>query len=275
MGLYDQHIHSWHSVDCQADPVHNVNRAVELGLAGVIFNEHYDSHPDERDICIYDYEKIGRTLDGLRSRCGDRLFIGRGIEVCYQPTMMDEILRHVESHEFDMVMLSVHFFDGRALHEPDQWQGVDPVFATRSYLEGVLDAARLVLELQKRGRRPFDILGHLDLVKRYTQRYFGVHDVRAFREIVEEILRVCLEADLVLELNTSTLRQSVPEPMPAEWAVRRYVELGGEAMLLGSDAHKSEHVGAGFDAAVGMLVDAGIGGQVVFKGRQRSILPIR
>jgi histidinol-phosphatase (PHP family) len=275
MGLFDQHVHSRHSVDCQADPVGNVNRAIELGLAGITFNEHYDSHPDEREICIYDYEKIGRTLESLRAGYGEHLFIGRGIEVCYQPAMIDEILRHVETHAFDMVMLSVHFFDGRAMHEPDQWAGVDPAFATRSYLEGVLEATRLVLELKRQGRRPFDVLGHLDLVKRYTQRYFGVYDVLACRELVDEILRTCLEADLAVELNTSTLRQAVPELMPADWAVRRYAELGGEAMLLGSDAHKSEHIGAGFDAAIETLERAGIRRQAVFQRRERSILPLQ
>ena len=85
MALFDQHVHSWHSVDCQADPVRSVGRALELGLAGVTFNEHYDSHPSERDLCIYDYEKIGRTLDHLRAEYGDRLVIGRGIGGGYQP----------------------------------------------------------------------------------------------------------------------------------------------------------------------------------------------
>ncbi len=274
MELFDQHVHSWFSADCQADPAENVGRAIRMGLAGLTLNEHYDTHPSERDVCIYDYGRISEALNHLRAEYGNRVFIGRGIEVCYQPAMMDEILRHVEMHALDVVMLSVHFFEGRALHERDQWEGVEPARATRKYLEGVLDAARLALDLKRRGRRPFDVLGHLDLVKRYTQRYFGTYDVRACREIVEEILRTCVEADLVVELNTSTLRQGLPEPSPAEWAVRRYAELGGEAMVLGSDAHRSEDVGAGLAAAAELLKRAGIRKQAVFQERRRRDLEL-
>ena len=37
MALYDQHLHTWHSADCEADPADNVRRAIELGLAGLTF----------------------------------------------------------------------------------------------------------------------------------------------------------------------------------------------------------------------------------------------
>ncbi|HSW44970.1 MAG TPA: histidinol-phosphatase HisJ family protein [Phycisphaerae bacterium] len=272
--LYDQHVHSRLSVDCRSDPARNVQRAIELGLAGVTFNEHYDCHPSERDVCIYDYELISQTIENLRAEYGGRIFIGHGIEVCYQPAWMEEALRHIASHRFDVVMLSVHWFEGRALHERGHWDGVDPARATRAYLEGVLEAVRFVLGLARRGLRPFDVLGHLDLVKRYTQRYFGVHDVRSCRDVVERILATSLEAELILELNTSTMRQGVDEPTPAEWAVRRYAEMGGKCMLLGSDAHRSEDVGANLGRASEMLAAAGIAGQAVFQNRQRCDLPL-
>jgi len=272
--LYDQHVHSWHSVDSQAAPAGNVRRAIELGLAGITFNEHYDCHPSERDLCIYDYEKIAATLDNLRAEYGSRLFIGHGIEVCYQPAIMEDALRHVQTHRFDVVMLSVHWFEGRALHERHHWDGVDAAYATRTYLNTVLEAVRFARDLNRQGQRPFDVLGHLDLVKRYTQRYFGSYDVHACRDIIEEILAACLEADLVPELNTSTLRQSLPEPMPAEWAVQRYAEMGGRCMLLGSDAHRSEDVGADLQRAADMLKRSGVACQALFQERRRQEVPL-
>jgi len=269
MKLYDQHVHSWFSVDCDADPVDMVRRAIAGGLAGLTFTEHYDTHPSEREVCIYDVERISQSIASLRSHFGDRIFIGHGIEVCYQPRQMDEILVHLDAHEFDEVILAVHFFDGRALHEHDHWQGVDAVTATRLYLNAVLEAARLTRDLHRQGRQKFDVLGHLDLVKRYTQRYFNEYDIRSHEAIVEEILQTCLEADLVPELNLSTLRQSLPEPMPADWAIRRYAQLGGQAMSLGTDAHRATDVGYGLAEAIALLKREGIQRQAVFKGRRR------
>ncbi|HOB74231.1 MAG TPA: histidinol-phosphatase HisJ family protein [Phycisphaerae bacterium] len=270
MALYDQHLHSRFSVDSDTDPVENARQALSLGLAGLSITDHLDTHPTEWPICRYDYDGIAAAVAGLREQFGDRLFIGHGIEVCYQPEQMSRILPFVESHRFDIVLLSVHWFGGRALHVREHWDGLDAAAGTRAYLEAVLSAARFVLELKRQGRKPFDVLGHLDLVKRYTVRYFNTFEVRSQREIIDEILRTCLEAELVPEVNLSSLRQSLPEPMPADWVIRRYAELGGEAMTLGSDAHSPEHVGAHFKEGAAMLREGGIRRLAVFKDRCRE-----
>lgn len=116
----------------------------------------------------------------------------------------------------------------------------------------------------------FDVLGHLDLAKRYTQRFLGGHDVRGHADLVDAILRACLDADLVPEVNLSSLRQSLDEPMPADWVVRRYAELGGRAMMLGSDAHRPEHVGYGLREGAAMLRAEGITHVAVFQDRERQ-----
>jgi len=272
--LYDQHLHSRYSVDSEADPEQNVRRAIELGLAGVTFTEHYDTHPSEWSTCVYDYEQIARTVANLRSRYGERIFIGHGIEICHQPAQEARILDHLSAHAFDLVLLSVHWFDGRALHERDHWDGLTPTDATRRYLQAVLDAVDYVRQLKARGQQPFDVLGHLDLVKRYTQRYFGTYDIASHADLVDAILRACLEADLIPEVNLSSLFQSLPEPMPADWVVRRYAELGGRAMALGSDAHTTPRVGAGLAEAADMLKTQGIAYLAVFKERQRSYVAL-
>lgn len=122
--------------------------------------------------------------------------------------------------------------------------------------------------------RVFDVLGHLDFVKRYTQRFFGEVDVKANGELLDEILRTCLDADVVPEINTSTLRGDLDETMPGSGVIQRYAALGGTAMSIGSDSHKSEHIGADFDYAVRMLRDAGIAHTAVFKDRHRRQEPI-
>ncbi|MGQ9650335.1 MAG: histidinol-phosphatase HisJ family protein [Phycisphaerae bacterium] len=274
MVLHDQHVHTWFSNDSQADPAENVRQAVRMGLAGLTFTDHFDSHPMEWPLCKYDYDGIAGAVSALRKEYGQSLFVGHGIEVCYQPEQMGKIFTFLQEHRFDVVLLSVHWFHGKALHERQHWTGLDPAAATRQYLEAVLEAACFALDLKRQGRRPFDVLGHLDLVKRYTVRYYGTFDVRSCQDLVDKILRTCLEADLVPEVNLSTLRQSLPEPSPAEWIVGRYVKLGGRAMTLGSDAHRPEHVGMGVGDAAGMLRRQGIESLAVFRDRERRDEPL-
>jgi histidinol-phosphatase (PHP family) len=270
VALYDQHLHCRYSVDSEADPRENVLRAIELGLAGLTFTDHFDSHPTEWSQCRYDYDALAAAVSDLRREFGDRIFIGHGIEICYQPEEMERrVLPYLEKHRFDLVLLSVHWFHGRALHVREHWDGLDVTSGTRLYLEAVLKAVLYAGQLKRGGTRPFDVLGHLDLVKRYTQRFFKTFDVQAHEMLIDQILSACLTADLVPEVNLSSLRQQLPEPMPAEWVVRRYAELGGDAMSLGSDAHASEDIGAEIHQGAEMLKRAGIGRLAVFKNRKR------
>lgn len=274
MWIYDQHLHSYHSFDSREDPEANVRAAIEKGLSGITFTEHFDTHPVEWPLCRYDYEAIRRMVDGLRRRYGDRLFIGHGVEVCYQPERMDFILDYLAGRQFDLVILSVHWFDGRALHVREHWDGLDPGRATALYLQTVAEAARTAGRLRGHGRRVFDVLGHLDLVKRYTHRFFHCFDVRSHAALVDEVLRTALEADLIPEVNTSGARQSVGEAMPAEWVVRRYAELGGTCMSVGSDAHKAADIGAGLPEAVECLRRCGVGSLAVFRDRELMLQPL-
>jgi histidinol-phosphatase (PHP family) len=271
---FDQHLHSRHSFDSRADPEANVRRAIELGLNGLTFTEHFDTHPVEWPLCCYDDARYSDDIARLRQRYGDRLFIGKGIEICYQPQNEGLILDHLERYKFDLVLLSVHWTPRGAIHDRNCWEDIAPAAATRLYLETVLEAARWADRLAEKRGRVFDVLGHIDLIRRYLHRYFNHYDPAEGADPTDEILRACLAADLIPEVNTSTIRSGHGRLMPDAPVVARYAELGGQAMVLGSDAHKPEHIAADFDAAVAMLQDNGIRRQAVFRGRCRSLEPL-
>lgn len=268
MPRYDQHLHSKHSFDSDAEPAGNVGAALEAGFDGLTFTEHFDVHPEDWDSCTYDDADYSRTISALRTEFGDAIHVGKGIEVCYQPDRMDFILDFLERHEFDLVMLSVHYFGPDAVHVRRNWNNIDVATGTRRYLETVREAAALCVKLhQRRGRRVFDVLGHLDLVKRYTTRWFATHLVGEFEPLIDEILVACLDADLVPEINTSTLRQGCDEPMPGPRTIRRYRELGGTGLSVGSDAHVSRDIGAGVPQATDLMRAAGFTRLAVHKAR--------
>ncbi len=274
MTLYDQHLHSRHSFDSKAEPESNVEAAISKGLAGLTFTEHFDIHPDDWESCTYHDESYSETIRTLRSRFGSSVFIGKGIEICFQPARMDFVLDFLGRHEFDLVILSVHYFGPGAVHRRSSWEGVGVDEGTRSYLETVLEAVRFCERLHASAGRVFDVLGHLDLVKRYTHRFFDQNIVAVYDELIDEILDTCLAADVVPEINTSTLRQGLDEPMPGSSTIERYSELGGTCISLGSDAHVSRDIGAGFDHALGLMDRAGITRLAVHRQRQREFVEL-
>jgi len=272
--LFDQHLHSWNSFDCKTDPVANVRCALEKGLAGLTFTEHFDTHPTEWAGCIYDDAKIARELAALRNEFGDRVFIGKGIEVCYQPQRMDFILDFLSRHRFDLVLLSVHWAFDRPVHVLDHFRQWDVRTYLRNYLEAVRAATEHVARMKRAGHQPFHVLGHLDFAKRYAHRHWGFDNPLDEPELLDAILTNCLEAGLVPEINTSTLRNGIHSPMPGPEVVRRYAQLGGACMSLGSDAHSPQYVGQDFDRALAILNDAGIRQLAVFRDRTLTPEPL-
>lgn len=269
MRLFDQHLHSRFSFDCKSEPRANVEAAIARGLSGLIFTEHFDTHPRDWAGCIYDDEAYSAAIAEQRAAFGNAIFVGKGIEVCYQPDRMDFILDFLSRHRFDMVMLSVHYFGGVPVHRHEHWSDISVGDGTRSYLENVREAMRFCARLHRRQGRVFDVLGHLDVVKRYSFRYRGAIQTSGMEDLIDQILQAALEADVIPEINTSSLRQNVGETMPNQQVLRRYAELGGQAVSLGSDSHRSDDIGAGFDHAVSMLRTAGPRNAVLFRGRDR------
>lgn len=274
--LYDQHTHSHHSIDSETPPLANIEAALAVGLGGVTFAEHFDTHPDEWDLCRYDEERYAAELAEAKAAYAGRAFVGKGIEVCYQPGRWDFILDFLARHEFDLVILSVHWTSRGPIHERAWWEQFRSIDdAVADYFETVrravedADRARTAA-----GARVFDVLGHLDLVKRYAAMLLNVTEARCEPKLLDDIAAACVAADLVPEINTSLLRQGGGDPMPGPDAIAAYKAAGGTAMTLGSDAHLPEHIGADFQAAMRLLMAGGISDIALLEGRCRRLIPL-
>jgi predicted metal-dependent phosphoesterase TrpH len=63
----DLHVHSKYSTDNNAEPEETILRAIELGLHGIAFTEHY-------------YYQASEPVEALRSKYQDSIMIFRGVE---------------------------------------------------------------------------------------------------------------------------------------------------------------------------------------------------
>ena len=64
---------------------------------------------------------------------------------------------------------------------------------------------------------------------------------------MQDILRKIFDKGLLLEVNTSSfLRGGLSLPEQIDY-VQDYIELGGQDIVLGSDAHRVEDIGKGFE----------------------------
>ena len=66
-----------------------------------------------------------------------------------------------------------------------------------------------------------------------------------------------VDSGTALEVNTSGLRHPVAETYPPPAIVARFRSLGGRAVTIGSDAHRSEHFAFGLGDGYAAVAAAG------------------
>lgn len=134
---------------------------------------------------------------------------------------------------------------------PEQWQAIqdyfagDPLAYAKAYYETYVERTRL--------HRP-DILGHFDLPVKFG---FISEDTPEYLDMALQALLACLEVTPIVEVNTGAIARGLrTTPYPARFLLRE-ICLHKARVTLCSDAHRTEHIGFGFDRAKELLREAG------------------
>ena len=265
-GLVDLHVHSTCSVDGGSSIEEYARQAEVVGLAEVGYCEHVDLDPRDMGYGYMDPARYDREVAAARAAVPSVRLL-QGVEITYQSGMEEAVQAWQEGHAWDYVVASVHmvdYDDGWAIISEPGAMGA--YFASHSQRQAYGPYYAELLRAAKSGLG--DVLGHLDLVKRFGVRQYGPLDPAAFEGEIREILRAAAQRGMGLEINTSGLRQSPGEPYPALTVLRWYRELGGEVVTVGSDAHHAEDLGRGIPEALVMAQEAGFRAIATFEARR-------
>ena len=96
----------------------------------------------------------------------------------------------------------------------------------------------------------------------------------AYKDVIDPILSYLVENEKGIELNTAGLVKGLKNPNPCKEIIKRYRELGGEIITIGSDSHTPDTLGAHFDKAAEILTDCGFKYYCVFANRVAEFLKI-
>jgi histidinol-phosphatase (PHP family) len=261
----DCHLHTARfSCDAEAALDEYVARGRALGFDALCTTEHMDFDP--ADACFGYHDPIAHRAARAHVRAapppGIEVLIG--IEIDYQARFDGAVRQFLAGAAYDLVIGSVHYVpQGFVLHTA--YYGDSEREDYMPYFEALLGAAETGL---------FDVIGHLDIVKRYGVQRHGPFSYRRYAEPIDAVLRACIANGTGLEINTSGLRGLPQEPFPALPVLRRYRELGGQIVTVGSDAHRAHDFGRDIAAAVDLARTAGFDALALFENRQPRMLPI-
>ena len=264
---FANHIHSYHSPDSRMELETAARQAVEQSFRGICFSDHYDfDAPEGIALFTFDVEKQQEEIETVQKKFREIVLL-RGAEIGIQPVSMGSVKNFMRDHVFDTVIASMHFVRGTDPYHGSYYNGYDYKKAYSIYLEDILYCIE--------GFADYDILGHFDYVARYAPYREHIISLKDFGEILDPILRMLAENGKTFEINTKTY-QSFPYGTPQLdlQILRRFRELGGDAVSLGSDAHGPERIGDRFGYYSEVLKQCGYRYGVFYRNRKPEYFKI-
>lgn len=255
----DYHIHSHHSTDSKAAMEEIVRSAISKGLTHICFTEHNDFDYPVADEFLLNPDAYLYELLQLREKYESQIKIGFGLELGLQKESVRKNAMFAKSHEYDFIIASSHVLNGLDPYYDPFWQGREEKDAYREFFASILENIKLMPN--------FDVCGHLDYVVRYSPSKGSSYDCLEYLDIFDAIFEYLIENGKGIELNTGAYRKGLEMTNPCFPLLKRYRELGGEIITIGSDAHTPEDVAADFDRAEAFLKEAGFKYYSIFEHR--------
>ena len=260
----DAHLHTDQSPDSSVPIDVYAAQAVERGIPEIAITDHVDFDPRDPAYGYTRFEDRERTVREAAERWGkEGVAIRFGAELTYNRRWDADVRSHLARHSYDYVIGSVHdwpespFWPSR-VRSWIEGRSLDEIVAP--YYDQIISAARSGL---------FDTIGHLDVVKRYLHPFVTAADLAERPDLQEPALNAIIESGAVLEVNSSGLRYPGNETYPSAAVVKRYRELGGKHVVVGSDAHSKTSFAARLDASYAHLSAAGFEALTFRRDRNR------
>lgn len=257
----DYHVHTSRCGHAAGTVEEMVESAIASGFDQVGIADHMpmiykgDSHLSMTPEELPEYvEEVNAAKEKYRGRIKVLL----GIEADYHAPTQPERMELLGRFDFDYVIGSVHILGDWIFDSPldvARYEGLDLDEFYAEYLSEV----RALVETGE-----YDIVGHLDLAKKFDKR--PLMDLSPY---YLEILRAMKERGTCFEVNTAGLRWPAGEIYPEPAFVRMAAGMS-VPVTMGSDAHSPGEIGKDFDKAEDLLAGAGYESVATFEERRMT-----
>jgi len=225
-----------------------------MGAKEICFTDHVDLNKDDYGYNYYSYERYKDRFNEVKSQYSDKIEILSGIEFG-EPHLYFDKLKELSNNPYDFIIGSIHWIGNMFPCQQVRERYSAKEFYTLYWEE--------VLKTVKTGG--FDCLGHID----FPKRYYG--EIYYTENMLNEIFKYLLDKNMVIEINTSSLRKGHSETMPGAEILEIYKANGGKYITIGSDAHVAEDLCADYDRAKKLVKEIGLE-EVAYKQRKQILV---
>lgn len=264
----DYHMHTTRCKHATGTMAEYVKQGLKMGLKEIGFADHLPLSPapkgtwscdwamqeEELEEYIFDVKKLQREYPKIK--------IKLGIEADYFPESIKETATLLDKISWDYIIGSVHHIGPWPIDSSlylSEFAKRDLYKTYETYFELVAGAAKSGL---------FDIIGHLDVIKKY-----GFKPQKDLGSLYKDLVKELKASDVAFEINTSGLRKPVNEIYPAPALIEELLK-SNVPVTLGSDSHAPSEVGKDLEIAIQLLKELGVSKIASFTGRKRLLIPL-
>ncbi len=260
--VIDYHVHSDNSFDGKSDIDSTCQEGIKKGVQEICFTEHFSVDPRDVSFGVLDYSKYTSEINKAQEKYGENLLIKKGLEIGepHLTEYKENLKNFIESTGLDFIIGSVHNINGVKLRLFMKNKKKHDIY--QDYFQEVYKMAETA---------DIDVIGHLDMIKRYAYAEHGNYYIEDHRKIIQKILEKIIQRKIGLEINCSGLNHDVNEIYPKVEILKLYKELGGEILTVGSDSHRSESIASNNAEIMKMLKK--IGFQYIYTYERRKKTP--
>ncbi len=262
--MIDYHIHTHISADCDIPMMKMAQAAQDKGLKEICFTEHIDLNMIEGPDFSVDFDVYTAALEETRNAFPG-LVIRMGIESGLDIGTSDKMRAILNGQTLDYIIGSQHVVFGQDPFYEEVWKhhSKDDIF--NEYLRVSLESALAIDE--------FDVMGHIGYISKFCPYEDKLLRYADYADVIDKLLKTLIDKGKGLEVNTNGLYMT-PSTMPETSIIKRYFELGGEIITVGSDAHYECVVGHAVADTLETLKNIGFRYITAFRRHQPQFLPL-
>lgn len=272
--MWDYHIHTKMCGHANGSMEEYVVAAIKKGLSEMGFSAHIprDYLPievprEEYGMKESQLEFYYDNLATLKQKYADQIIIRTGLEIDYFHWNPDPVFDFIEKNNerLDYIIGSIHMMDTPSVGiwsiDDNRFDHYKEVGIDKVYEQYFVEMNNLISSNQ------YDIIAHLDLVKKFGYRH---SNKERYMNVIEGVLDNIKRNNLTIEISTAGIRKKVKEIYPSMDIIQLIVKKE-IPIVISSDAHAPVEVGYKFEETIANLQKLGKINLAKFESRKKTI----
>jgi histidinol-phosphatase (PHP family) len=247
-----------YSADCRYNIERMTKEALNRKMKLIYVADHFElnqkpGHDMTFDLDEYrkEIQRVNRKINGIE--------VLAGLELGAEKSQFERFESIIKDSSLDMIILSTHKVNGVYLSDEKFYSEKHTLKIYEEYYSQILDNIRSFDN--------FDVVGHLDLIDKFKDRYYIDLEFSKYKNIVVDIIKEIIKRDKALEINTAGYHNILGRPYPKMEILTMYKRFGGEKIIIGSDAHIPDLIGYNHKLVINSLKNIGFSNISIYRKR--------